>query len=309
MLLKTNRPPTDTERAIILESMVPVNAELKTLESDIFAAVAQVNILQSQLKRAKNELLRLRKKEALVLETLSDLRGTLSSFRDMPEDILREICIASVAADVPVLTRSYTPSRTSLYKLLQISSGIRHIVLGTPSIWASISIHIDSYAKEAHYTDLVCEVTEWVKRAGGMALSISVEDTRYQRDANMELDPANALFDFLVSHSPRWKSLSIKCSKALTLVTRISALSTVDVPQLRSLSLHFDRDTSNTFSESTFLTASTLEHLKLVMSWPDLTYFEDRINWAYLTSLTLFGFSDGHGEYTYLRHCLYPAAN
>ena len=83
MLLKTNRPPTDDERAIILESMVPVNSELKILESQIFAAAAQVNVLQSQLKRAKNELLRLRKKEASVLETFADIRGTLSSFRSM----------------------------------------------------------------------------------------------------------------------------------------------------------------------------------------------------------------------------------
>ncbi len=53
MLLKTNRPPTDEERAAVLESMVPVNAELKTLESQIFAAVAQVNVLQAQLKTSE----------------------------------------------------------------------------------------------------------------------------------------------------------------------------------------------------------------------------------------------------------------
>ena len=47
MLLKTNRPPTDDERAIILEFMDPVNAELKILEAQIFAADAQVNVLQS----------------------------------------------------------------------------------------------------------------------------------------------------------------------------------------------------------------------------------------------------------------------
>ncbi len=170
MLLKTNRPPTDEEKAAVLEYMVPVNAELKTLESQIFAAVAQVNVLQAQLKRAKNELLRLRKKEASVLETLSDLRGTLSSFRNMPEDILREICIAFVAADVPEFSMSsgvYFPSYASLYTLMQISSGMERIVLGTPSFWASINIHIGSDAKELHYREIVCEAKEWVERASG----------------------------------------------------------------------------------------------------------------------------------------------
>ncbi len=119
-----------------------------------------------------------------------------------------------------------------------------------------------------------------------MALSISVNDVRSKRDANGEFDPANVLFDFLVSHSSRWKSLRIYCSKLLTGVTRIATLSPVDVPQLQSLSLYFDSDTS-IFSNSTFLTAPALEHLKLTVSRPNVPAIDDTVNWARLTSLTL----------------------
>ena len=294
MLLKTNRPPTDDERAIILEFMDPVNAELKILEAQIFAADAQVNVLQSQLKRAQNELLRLRKKEASILETFADIRGTLSSFRSMPEDVLREICLAFVAANVPVLSYPFVPSYTSPYELMRISSGLRRIVLETPSIWASVNLDISSSDRmnKLQYTTLVFEARKWLERASGL-VSICVEDFTPQPDANLEVDPANILFDFLISHSARWKSLEIKCSTLPTLVTCIAALSAVDVPQLRSVSLHFESDTS-IFSESTFLSAPRLEHLKLATSWDHMSGFT--INWPLLTSLTLHGCFAGFGQ-------------
>ncbi len=94
-------------------------------------------------------------------------------------------------------------------------------------------------------------------------------------------------FDFLISHSSRWKSLRIGCSKLLTGITRIATLSAVDVPQLQSLSLYFDSDTS-IFSNSKFLTAPALEHLTLAISLANVPAFDDTVNWARLTSLKFY---------------------
>ncbi len=273
--------------------MDPINAELNILSAQISAADAQVNVLQSQLTRAQNELLLLRKKKASILETFADLRGTLSSFRSIPEDIIREICLAFVAADVPVLSYPFVLSDTSPYELMGISSGIRRIVLETPSIWASVNLEISTSDRmnKVQYTTLVFEAKKWLERASRL-ISICVEDFTPQPDANLEVDPANILFDFLISHSARWKSLKIKCSTLPTLVTRIAALSAIDVPQLRSVSLNFESDTS-IFSESTFLSAPRLDNLNLATTCDHMSDFT--INWAPLTSLTLTGCFAGPG--------------
>ena len=87
--------------------------------------------------RSRFELQGQCKTEAAILETDADHRLLLSSssFQNMPEDVLREICIAFIGADFPILESRVLPLP---YMLMQISSEIRRIVLTTPSIWASV---------------------------------------------------------------------------------------------------------------------------------------------------------------------------
>ncbi len=57
-LLKTNRPPTDEERAIVQKSMVPINAKLKGVEEKISETVAYIEALKARVQRAEIKLQR-----------------------------------------------------------------------------------------------------------------------------------------------------------------------------------------------------------------------------------------------------------
>ncbi len=210
------------KRAIIKESMAPATAELKTLAENISKSIAQVQALKSQLKHAEIGLERLRKKEAAILESTAYHRGVISPFRDFPEDILREICHAFVESEISMLACPHIASTPppAPYLLMHISSGIRHIVLQTPSIWASINFQIDSSSNrvdEQKFTTFICEARKWLQRAGGLALSINVLDLAYgnggQSGVNLGFNAANTLFDFLLTYSTRWKSVRFNCPR------------------------------------------------------------------------------------------------
>ena len=298
-LLKTNRPATDEERTIIQESIAPATAELETVKEQISESMARIQALKSQLEQAEIGLERLHEKEAAILESTAYHRGVLSSFRDFPEDVLREICLEFVEANISLLDFPHFRYGPTLapYKLMQICRGIRRIVLETPSIWACINLQINSShrADEAEFTTFISRARKWLQRAGRLALSIVVLDFAYELDSeeDVQFNQASMLIDFLLTYSPRWKSVYFKSQGNPTLITYIAALSTVNVPQLQSVSLQFQHDDS-IFSNSTLLAVPTLEHLKLETSSIRMSDFT--VNWEILTSLTLNGYCCGSGH-------------
>ncbi len=290
-MLKTNRAATDEERAIIQESIAPATAELKSLKEQISDAVAHIQALKSQLEQTEIGLERLREKEAAILESTAHHRGVLSPFRDLPEDLLREICLALVEGDIPSLEFPHFRYGRTLapYLLMQICHGIRRIVLETPTIWVSIRFQIDSSCRkdEQEFPTFLSRAKKWLQRAGGLALSISVDDLSYdsETDEDEKPNPANILIDFLLTYSTDWKSVHFSSSGNPTLVNCIAALPTVNVPQLRSLSIQFQGHDNSIFSNSALLAVPTLEHLKLGTNSIHMSDFT--VNWEILTSLTL----------------------
>ncbi|KJA14226.1 hypothetical protein HYPSUDRAFT_49357 [Hypholoma sublateritium FD-334 SS-4] len=313
MLLKTNRPPTDQERAIIQESMSPTNAELKAVEDQISEATTHIRALTSQsrieqmrkqaheeaFEEAEGKLKRLRKEKAAILEATADHRRALSTFRNLPEDVLREICVACVEADIPKLSYRSTPLP---YILAQISSDIRRIALTTPFLWASIHVCIPTwYSFDRKRDTQICSIlasraSEWLDRAGGSALTVFMEDPNYeQTEDTTESDPSHELFTTLLRYSTRWRRIHFEsnCRDALsTPITRIAALTAIDAPLLESISLSFQLGAS-VFYGSTLLEIPTLKRLTLNTFWDDLPEYAFvsgfNVNWAVLTSLTLRG--------------------
>ncbi len=102
--------------------------------------MAHIEELKSQVEQAEIKLQRLQEERVAILDTFADHNRVFSPFRNLPEDILREICVACVQGD-SIPTLAYRT--TSLpYKLGQICSGMRHIALTTPLIWAYVEIDI-----------------------------------------------------------------------------------------------------------------------------------------------------------------------
>ncbi len=215
MLLKTNRPPTDREKAIILEHMAPAKAELKHVEDKISEQLALIEELKSQVKQAQNKLRRLEEEEAAILDNFADHDRVFSPFRNLPEDVLREICVSCVQGNIPELLYG----RTSMpYILSQICSRMRYVALTTPLIWASMSVEIKSmffHRKKPHeleiYAILARKATDWFERAGGVGLTVIIEDSRepYETFQGGHSDPTHILLDALISYSARWKEIQL----------------------------------------------------------------------------------------------------
>ncbi|KJA29540.1 hypothetical protein HYPSUDRAFT_221402 [Hypholoma sublateritium FD-334 SS-4] len=294
-LLKTNRPPTDQEREIILESMAPTNAKLRVIEAQISDTIAHIQALKSQVEQAERKLERLREEEAASLDTLAVHRRIFSTFRILPEDVLREICVTCVEADMPTLSYLGIPLP---YVLAQISSGMRRIVLTTPLIWTSVNIETGSlYAHtrssafyEQAYSLLARRASQWFERAGALALTVSFQDPspRYGRLElqSSEPDPSNILCDTFISYSTRWKEIRFnsRCRVLSAPMIRIAALTAVDVPLLQSVSLHLDLR-PNAVLHNSVLTIPTLKRVNLDTD----VIRKFTVNWGVLTSVTLRG--------------------
>ncbi|KJA25387.1 hypothetical protein HYPSUDRAFT_426556 [Hypholoma sublateritium FD-334 SS-4] len=279
-LLKTNRPLTDQDKAMILESMAPTNAKLKVVEAQISEAMAHIEALKSQIEATEIKLQRLHEEKAAIWETSADHRRALNSpIRNLPEDVLREIC-ATCVEEGPTLAYGSTPLP---YILSQISSGMRHIALTTPAVWASMTIDVNAFGyrrkllDERAYLALARRASEWFERAGpgGLALMVYMEQD--------ETVTSSILFQALLRYSTRWKEIQVysSCLSSKSM-DRIAALTAADVPLLQSVSLRLVGDMP-LLQNSIFLTIPTLKHIALHTDHvPKFT-----VNWAVLTSVTL----------------------
>ncbi|KJA19040.1 hypothetical protein HYPSUDRAFT_204950 [Hypholoma sublateritium FD-334 SS-4] len=298
-LLKTNRPPTDQETAIIRESMAPANAILNGVEVQITEMLAYIEELKSQVEQAETKLQRLREEEAAILEGFADHRLVFSPFRNIPEDVLREICIqACVDGDMPRICVYAEPMP---YRLAKICRGMRYIVLTTPIIWASLHVEINAYSFsglkrfEQGYSAFARRASAWFERAGGLGLTVSIKecsDTHAAFEYLFQSDPSTILVNTLTSYSSRWKELQIdsRCGNKLSpLMTRIAALTAVDLPLLQSVSLRLDCSHPDPpLHDSVLLKIPTLKRIKLETC--NIRIFT--VDWAILTSITLCGISD-----------------
>ena len=127
-------------------------------EVQISQLATRIKALKANFQQADSMLESLLNEEAAIMATSAYHRRTLSSFQNMPDNVLREICLAFIGPEMPLLIPSFLPLP---YTLMQISSGVRRIVLTTPFIWASIKIQIDEgfyFAPDKElYTALVWE--------------------------------------------------------------------------------------------------------------------------------------------------------
>ena len=130
-LLKTNQPPTDAERAIILESMAPTQAKLNVAREQISEMIAHIEVLKLQVEQAEIKLQRLREEEVAILETFADHDRVFSPFRTLPDDVLHEICAKCMQGEISRLSYGHNPMP---YILSHICSSMRHVALTMPGI-------------------------------------------------------------------------------------------------------------------------------------------------------------------------------
>ncbi len=252
------------------------------MKAQISETIDRIQALKLQVEEVESRLQRLRDEEAAILETAEAHRLVLSSVRNIPEDVLREILIACVD-DIPTLS----DIQISLpYVLAQISSGLRYIALNTPTICARMDVPRYSYddrkLRRQAYLTLAGRASEWFKRAVGLPLTLSIRDPT----ENGESDSINLFFGALLSYSRRWKEIKFEsnCQFLSKSAIRITALKAKDLPLLHSVSLSIKCPVPHyTLSKTGLLTIPTLKHLSLKTN--SIRRFE--VNWAVLTSISL----------------------
>ncbi len=292
-LLMSNRPPTNEERDIIQQSVAPFNAKLKYLGKEISNLKLNIQVVKAQVNQMKKELKRLCDQEVALLESSAAHRRTLSPFRTLPDDILREICIACIDDENYPSTSDVT---SMPLVLARISSRMRTVALTTPVLWVNALIdyrrRYPPYTVGAYEIAIKCAwiAKEWFQRAGEMALNISVKETNddfIHSRLEDSLETSRPLFDVLLSYSARWQKVEFDfATLSGPTLARIAALKATDVPLLQALSLNLRHDTS-AFHRGTLLTIPTLKRLSLYTQKQDVAHFS--VNWANLTALRIRG--------------------
>ena len=173
---------------------------------------------------------------------------------------------------------------------------MRQIALASPLIWASITVNIGTqYLFGTHedvaYASLSRRATEWLERAGRLALSVNIQYSRTLTDmfGTRDRNPTTVLFDVLLSYSNRWKEFCFYCSSKVfpKPTIRIAALTAAHVPLLQSVSLRFEYRASNSvLHNSEIFTIPTLRHVTLENVFPISTF---AVKWPVLTAVTLHG--------------------
>ncbi|KJA17581.1 hypothetical protein HYPSUDRAFT_125295, partial [Hypholoma sublateritium FD-334 SS-4] len=115
--LRTNIVPNDKQEDSLKQFVLDCDDKLKIINAKISEQEAQLRILNDE--------------KAAILESVAPFRRALSPFRQLPEDIVREIFVACLET-----RRNPTMANTEAPVLLtQISSATRRIALSTPALW------------------------------------------------------------------------------------------------------------------------------------------------------------------------------
>ena len=238
----------------------------------------KISVLETHLQILNDE-------KRAFLESMEPLKQALSPFRQLPEDIVREVFIACLETERnPTMSNKEAP-----VLLTQISSATRMIALSTPTLWASIHICIPSLLSASSMMDRAKSdmdartkgVEEWLlRRSGSCPLNISFQN--FDEDG---LVFGNQIIDILLRCSSRWRYVRFSCLPEY--LSRISELTSTDFPVLHSLSVYCDNsgtENNNHWAKGSIFAAPNLQRLS-IMGTANLSNIPT--TWSNLTHLTV----------------------
>ncbi|KAJ7255877.1 hypothetical protein B0H12DRAFT_1218759 [Mycena haematopus] len=258
-ILHTNAVPTDAECDRIRDFLQGPRKELV----DLSHKITQLQSLLYEATHRRDEL----------QEFVSAHLALVSPFRRLPDDIIRQIFIAthpstrnpSLSSDEPPLV------------LCRTCKSWRNLALTTPRLWASMHIVV----APLKLAQLVKQVTTWLDRSGVVPLDISLA---FSREADPTSD-ISSLLSLLIAVSRRWRNIQL----VLASYPQFASLSPDDVPLLQSIVFkdridRFDPHMSgDTIGPFVFLGTKSLRSLECGNID---CIFECPISWGTLTHLT-----------------------
>ncbi|KJA14167.1 hypothetical protein HYPSUDRAFT_173623 [Hypholoma sublateritium FD-334 SS-4] len=222
-IFSTNRAPTDEERAQIADLLADYDNRIAILTKKIADLDAERAVLQN---------------------AAAPLKRTMSSFRRLPDDVIRGIFIACLDP-----TRNPTMScREAPVLLTRISSSTRSVALHTPALWAAIHIPIIRHSKGSKSKRKPARVSimsartrgveEWLlRRSGVMPRSISVRELPHPYLSRLLwTNPlADEILSILLQCRARWRDVSFAIVSSSQF--RLAFVKPEQVPLIRSITL------------------------------------------------------------------------
>ncbi len=222
--------------------------------------------------------------------------NTPSPFQLIPDDVLREILIAS-------LDKSKTPTistKTVPMLLTRISSHIRCVALQTPQLWTAVHMEFGhpgpvdrdecsgarTYKKwtknlVSRTRKQIAELRRWlIFRSGVLPLSISIKE-RPQSHGRRGRELSTDIMETLLTCYRRWQDISLDFHSSK--LSTITALNDTNYPYLRSLRMQFYDCGDIPLHGSPLLRARNLTDL--VLTDCDVSIANTMVNWANLTTL------------------------
>ncbi|KAJ6561811.1 hypothetical protein B0H19DRAFT_1026608 [Mycena capillaripes] len=273
-LLHTNVAPTTQECAQITGYiLVQSQRELAQLDDEMERLHVHFND-----ERFQKRLTQLNTKRAALAADIDAHSALLSPIRRVPDDVLREIFVASL----PETNNAVISSRESPLLLCGVTSGWRQVALSTPWLWSSLHLVIpdEPYIKNRSFL-----IERWLTRSGILPLSLSVGSSP-QTYHNFVSGFSRPLFDLLFTVSNRWQAIELMIPrKSLENNYAPFILSPTDVPRLTHVKFNARHGGALYLP---FLAAPSISSLSLSYMPGVAEMTSATISWPLLTRLELF---------------------
>ncbi|KAJ7253491.1 hypothetical protein C8J57DRAFT_1473819 [Mycena rebaudengoi] len=205
-------------------NIIPDDAECQQIRDFLVDPRKEAVHLAEQIARMQKVLEELTRKRDDLTEFIDAHLALVSPARRLPDDVVREIFVASLPAN----RNCAISAKESPLLLCAICQSWRHLALSTPQLWASVHI----VARSNNQTErMIDTVHTWLARSGALPLSMSLVVSQ----SRWPVPDASTLLMALIRYSLRWKH--IRFILPPDQFEPLSSISPEDVPILEKASI------------------------------------------------------------------------
>ncbi|KAF7305703.1 hypothetical protein HMN09_00723500 [Mycena chlorophos] len=234
--LGSNYCPTDNEAL-----------EIKDLISE---TKPQLTLLDTQIAALENSLAVLRAERQRVSGFIDAHQALLSPIRRLPDDLIREICVACC---IPTERNCVLSSSEAPILLGRVCSSWRAISLATPQLWARLYLPEPIFqgvlrvSDKRRFEQRIAAARQWLARSGQCPLAITLVGCNQRTLAAREFT-STRFIELVMEFAARWQDIRLIIDTAS--LRKLATLQAVDVPVLRSLYMSYYREDFNEETQS-----------------------------------------------------------
>ncbi|KAJ7212632.1 hypothetical protein GGX14DRAFT_564383 [Mycena pura] len=211
---------------ILHTNVVPSDAQCDDIRAFLVGPCKELADLTEEIERLQSLLDQTTEKRDKLKQCVDTHFALVSPMRRLPDDILREVFVETL----PSTRNTAIISTEGPLLLCRVCKLWRSIALTTPRLWASMHIVVPDRARIHRLIDIL---RSWLGRSGTVPLAITMLLSQtWTPDCNVA-----AVLAFLASASRQWKDLEFTLPLNGDDVTALSAVSSEDVPVLRSVKI------------------------------------------------------------------------